>query len=348
MASAAAGTTSMIFCFFSTRLFDSDFRRPLIEALIAKGYQAWHIRIGRQNILTQPSEKSVEFVGIAGFFRLIRFIQTHSKIGCVVFVDTTGAFVPVRSLALRAALRGLWCFDIFDNLLYDLGGFRRLRRWLEISLLTWFSPIKIVLSRETLRLFPTAYHLENAAHTARVERAESSLNDLVCLFMIDRRFDFALVKEVATLAPALKIHLYGRLGTHDRITRGHFEELCASYPNVIYRGEYGSHEVDTILVPFGIGFTPYATNSALTEFINPDKYYLFLNSGMEVISTDIPQARRMSEFIHIAGSAMEVIQLAARIRAEPACRKNRLIPDFGWERRADDLVKIVRSHGGAA
>ena len=84
--------------------------------------------------------------------------------------------------------------------------------------------------------------------------------------------------------------------------------------------------------------------TVLTEFINPDKYYLYLNSGMEVISTDIPQARRMADFIHIARSAGEIVELVARIQSEPAYRKNKFLHDFSWERRADDLIKIIQSH----
>ena len=77
--------------------------------------------------------------------------------------------------------------------------------------------------------------------------------------MIDRRFDFTLVEELAALAPELKIFLYGRLGTEDQETKRRLEELCTSSPNVIYRGEYRFEDVDAILASFGIGFTPYTT-----------------------------------------------------------------------------------------
>ena len=140
------------------------------------------------------------------------------------------------------------------------------------------------------------------------------------------------------------MYLYGRVDTEDRETKLRFEELCTSSPNVIYRGEYRFEDVDAILASFGVGFTPYTTSSVLTEFINPDKYYLYLNSGMEVISTDIPQARRMADFIHIARSAGEIVELVARIQSEPAYRKNKFLHDFSWERRADDLIKIIQSH----
>ena len=335
----------MTFYFFSSRLFENDFRRPLIKSLVAKGHEVWHVRIGRQNVLTGPDEERTEFNGIFGFVGLIKRIRTSSKISGsrLVFVDTTGAFIPIRSLLLRTALRGLWCFDIFDNLLYDLRGLYRLKRWIEISLLAWLSPIKIVLSSETLRLFPGAYHLENAAHIRRVSRIESGFSGLVSLFTFDRRFDFRLVKEVAALAPELKIYLYGRLANKDKIIKLQLEELCASSPNVIYRGEYRFDDVEAILAPFGIAFAPYATSNSLTEFINPDKYYLYLNRGMEVISTDIPQARRMVDHIHIARSAGEVIEMAARVRSDPAYRKNKdLSRDFSWEKRADDLIRILQ------
>jgi hypothetical protein len=303
------------------------------------------VRIGRQNVLTGPDEERTEYNGLVGFVGLIKQIRPSSKISKsrLVLVDTTGAFLPIRSLLLRASLHGLWCFDIFDNLLYDLRGVCRVKRRIEISLLARFSPIKIVLSRETLRLFPSAYHLENAAHVGR-NRAENSFIDLVCLSMIDRRFDFRLVKELVTLAPELRMYLYGRLGTEDRETKLQFEELCTSSQNVIYRGGYRFEDVDAILASFGIGFTPYKTSNLLTEFINPDKYYLYLNSGMEVISTDIPQARLMADSVHIARSAGEIVELVARIRSEPGYRKNKFIHHFCWERRADDLIKIIQSH----
>lgn len=337
----------MTLYFFSSRLLENDFRRPLIEALIAKGHEVWHVRIGLLNVLTRPDNEREEFTGIVGFLRLIKCLHAYSKTckSTSIFVDTTGACVPIRSLLLRASLRGLWCFDIYDNLLYEFRGLYRLKQRLGISLLAWLSPIKIVLSRETLRLFPSAYHLENAAHTRRVSRVESNFSDLVMLFSIDNRFDFRLVGEVAALAPQLKIYLYGRVTTKDRTLKLRLEQLCASYPNVIYRGEYRFNDVDAILAPFGIGFMPYATNNLLTEFINPDKYYLFLNSGMEVISTDIPQARRMGDWIHIAHSAGEIIELAARMQSDSTYRKNKnFSQDFSWEQRADDLIEIIQSH----
>jgi hypothetical protein len=345
----AANTRKMpaAFCFISSRLFEHDFRAPLINALAKKGNEVWHVRIGRRNVLTKPNGQSVMFDGVYGFLKLVSWLNACCRelTPHIIFVDTTGAYVPTRSLILRLLLRGVWCFDIFDNLLYDSHGIYRLKRCVDITLLARLCRIKIVLSCETLRLFPNAFHLDNAADTTRVRRPPESFTNLLILFEIGWRFDFGLVQEVAALAPDLNIYLYGRVASGDATIKRELNDLCAKCPNVIYRGEYRPGDVDTILAAFGIAFAPYVTDNALTEFINPDKYYLFLNSGMEVISTDIPQALRMEKHIHIGRSASEIVALVARIKSDRAFRKN---IDFGtgfnWATRADDLLKLVQVH----
>lgn len=340
-------SNAMTFFFFSARFFENDFRRPLINALIARGHDVWHIRIGRSNVLTRPDEERTEYRSISGFFGLKNRLRAYSKTckSPVVCVETTGCCVPLRSTLLIASVRGLWCFDIFDNLLYDLRGLNRLKRRSAIALMAWLCPIKIVLSRELLRIMPSAYHLDNAVDDIRWnDSAERNFTNLMTLFSIDSRFDFDLVRELAALAPQRKIYLYGRVANDDQTTKQQLDELCAC-PNVIYRGEYAPEDVETILAPFGIGFAPYVTNSFMTEFINPDKYYLYLQSGMEVISTNIPQARLMAERIHIARSAGDIIELLIRIQAEASYRKNKNPGQtHNWDQRAEELIEIVRSH----
>src|SRR5262245_6944347 len=100
----------MKFIFVSVRHYEVDFRKYLIEGLRSAGYDVWHVRIGRCNRLTSM-ERSEELCGITGLLDLIRRLRIIGAKGNVVYVDSTGAITPVRSILFRMVLRaGTWCF----------------------------------------------------------------------------------------------------------------------------------------------------------------------------------------------------------------------------------------------
>ena len=336
----------MKFIFFSFSLYKSDFRKFLIEALRAAGHEAWHVRVGHRSKLTSI-EGSEEFSGIVGLLGMIRRLRIVGAEGKIVYVDSTGAFTPVRSVLFRLALRGgTWCFDIFDDLRYNYCGYRLFKARVSIKLLTYCSRILLVSSRESLRLFPSARHLDHAADVPWVNRGDRNFRDLVVLSSIDERFDFEFVREIARSSPSHRIIIHGYVCNcvNSEIIESRLVELCAQQANIIFNGKYELDEIPAILNPYAIGLAPYAVGSRLTEFINPEKYYSFLQSGLEVISTDIPQARRMGEWIHVVNSPAELIDVAMRIEQDRTFRKNTgLGPDYSWSRRARDLVDIVNA-----
>jgi hypothetical protein len=326
------------FYVFSVRAYELDFRQFLMESLRRKGHEVCHVHIGRSTkVMVDASARPIEFIGVSGFLALIRFLRERLKSSDnAVFIDSTGPYTPARSLLLRATLRpGLWCYDIFDNMSYDYRGLLRMRTRLAIPLLSRLSPVQLVLARETLRLFPKAVHLDNAAHTGRIERRNPNYRDMVLLSSIDERLDIAFVRRLAALAPDRNLYLYGRASSPQKL-----DTLCSERPNIVYRGEFTYDDIGEILRPFGVALAPYAVNK-LTEYINPDKYYYFLNSGMEVISTDIPQARRMRDRIHVARSPADVPAIIDRLRDDAAFRKNTAGPVLSWDQRATDLLDII-------
>ncbi|HEY4921664.1 MAG TPA: hypothetical protein VII40_16295 [Xanthobacteraceae bacterium] len=325
------------FFFLSVRTYEADFRQFLIQALRERGHDVWHVRIGRVTTVTSDGTPPTAFTGVAGFLALTRFLRSRAH-ACdlAVFVDSTGPYVPARSLALRASLGpALWCYDIFDNMTYDYRGLMRMRTQAATRLLGGLSPVQLALSAETLRLFPRAIHLDNAAHVGRIERRQANCRDLLLLSSIDARLDVNFTRRVAELAVDRRLVLYGRIESP-----AEFDRLCREQRNIVYRGEFRYADIATILRPFGIALAPYAMN-ALTEYINPDKFYYFLNSGMEVISTDIAQARRMRDRVHIATSPEDVLAIAERLQRDPAFRKNTAGPVLGWDQRAGDLLDVI-------
>ena len=332
----------MKFIFFSARLYKEDFHTPLFEALRAAGHEAWHVRIGRRNELTGV-EGSEEFCGIVGLLMMIRRLRNIGANGKIVYVDYVGAITPVRSILLQVSLRcGTWCFYIdFDSSLGERRGYKLCKVRISMKLLTYCSRILLVSSRETLRYFPSAKPLDYGADIPRVNREDRNFRDFVVLASIDERFDFEFVREIALLSPAHRIFIHGWVYQDNAIIGRRLAELCAQQTNIVYRGAYGFEDIPAILDPYAIGLAPYAV-CRRTEFINPLKYYTFLQGGLEVISTDIPQARRMREWIHVVNSPAEVIEVARRIEQDRTFRKNTgLGPDCSWSRRARDLIDIV-------
>ena len=72
-----------------------------------------------------------------------------------------------------------------------------------------------------------------------------------------------------------------RLGRRDVLRAGSLSLLGLSLPELLARTP--------------VMFAPYKMGSKLTRYIDPLRYYHCLNSGMEVVSTDIPQAHMLAE-----------------------------------------------------
>ena len=147
----------MNFLFLSSRPYPNDFRCFLVEALQRKGHETWHVSfMGPSNVLTRKRGDDQTYDGARGFIKLVKVLRHFSKQAPrVTYFDSTGVYTPLHSLLLRAVLpQGVWCFDIYDNLLYDYRGIRRLKAIVSLALLPRLSNIQITLSREALKLFP--------------------------------------------------------------------------------------------------------------------------------------------------------------------------------------------------
>jgi hypothetical protein len=344
----------MIICFFSSRPYNEDFRRFLAEAMNSHVDAVYHFFTGWRGVLTDDKNNGIEYFGFTGFIMaILRLYNLCKDKGDVVYFDTTGGNNFLKVIILRLVLpKGIWCFDIFDNLLYDLKGMRRVKLGMSVSLLARLSDIQLTLSVELLKLFPRAHCFGNAGHTIWIDRSNASWADLVILSSIDWRFDFDLVERVSSLLrPSERIHLYGKLTTpkdHKELEARLTELLCRR-PNIVYHGVFRMNDVDQILKPFAIGLTPYAIGSPLTRYINPDKYYLYLNAGMEVISTPIPQAMQMKDRIHVAESANCIVSIMRALQASRSFRRNAApSKEITWRFKAAELISLIKETSSAS
>jgi hypothetical protein len=101
-------------------------------------------------------------------------------------------------------------------------------------------------------------------------------------------------------------------------------------------------ELPPILERYRISIAPYRTGTDLTRYIDPLRFYHCLNAGLEVVSTDIPQARFMAKHIHVVSDVVTCAKTLATIHTGKLAKQPAYTP-VTWEQRADQLVEIIRA-----
>jgi len=116
--------------------------------------------------------------------------------------------------------------------------------------------------------------------------------------VIDERFDYKLLTELAERRPEWQFVLLGPIVKIDRA-------LLPTKPNVHYLGMKSYKELPTYFSNWDVAILPFALNES-TKFISPTKTPEYLSAGLPVVSTPIRDVIRMygsKEFVQIADTA---------------------------------------------
>jgi hypothetical protein len=272
-------------------------------------------------------------------FKYLRRITRHGRYVNVYFVSTN-LVLPFLVLFLEAICApGCWCFDMHDDLLYSMRGAARVRAYVtQLVLLRTFD--LIVHAAPTLQeLFPNSRHLGNASSMMPVHRSTLEYTRVLILASIDERMDFSLLDECASACPNVTFDIYGQVNS---AASPALQKLIESRPNIHHYGAYVLTDLVSILERYAVMLAPYRTGTRITRYIDPLRFYHALNSGMEIISTDIPQAQVFKSRLHIVCSAQEFACLLESLRRGEVSRKNSTgKPLVTWDQRAAKLIAIL-------
>jgi hypothetical protein len=97
-----------------------------------------------------------------------------------------------------------------------------------------------------------------------------------------------------------------------------------------------------LLSRYKVTLAPYRADTPLTRYIDPLRFYHCLNAGLEVVSTDIPQARFMADKVHIVSGVTSCAETLAAIKAGTLAKQPSYTP-ITWENRAVRLTEIMRT-----
>jgi hypothetical protein len=318
-----------------------DYVRLLASALQDRGVETYYIWLRRRPIVAGPTAAALP-KGMS-FLRFLMFLMSFDRRDAVnIYFNSTSTSFPWISLLIRLlAAPGVWCLDVYDNFLYDTRGLRRLRTVAAIKVLQWGSDLLVHAAPTLSELFPKSHHLGNASHIRPAVREKTDFDKVLIISNLDKRFDFELMESTARRCVGTDFHIYGQLIDSDVKTQ--LEQLRVHCKNVHYLGPYTTDELPRLLERYAITFAPYRVHE-FTRYIDPLRYYHCLNSGMELVTTGIPQARNFNEALHIIKSADEFAEVLEKLRSDPMARRNtpQRYSLQTWEMRVNRLFEILR------
>jgi hypothetical protein len=319
---------------------NTDFRLPLVDAL-RRHYETYYIWLRRHPIVSGPGPDDTPIqISLFGLLRFMRRVRRDDHTN--VYINSTNTYFPTTITCLRAlAAPGVWCFDMHDDLRYHNTGLKRWRESQVISLQRRMSHLTVHAAPTLQELFPDSIHLGNASNILPVRSTRSDRNDVLIIASFDERFDFDFVSELARVCPGLNFHLHGWTRPGNIATQTQIVALAARHANVFYHGGYTMADLPCILERYRISVAPYRMDTDLTRYIDPLRFYHCLNAGLEVVSTDIPQARFMAKHLHVVSDVTACADTLAAIQTGELAKQPAYTP-VTWEQRADRLVEIIR------
>jgi hypothetical protein len=335
---ARSTLTPFRFFIFSCRDPRSDFRVPLVRAL-RQDFETWYILLKRRPVVSGPRESDApREMSLIRFLAFMRAQKPNGKIH--IYFNSTNTAYPLMTGVLRLiCARGIWCLDMHDDLMYHHKGVRRLRDWIAIRILRLVSDVTIHAAPTLKELFADSQHLGNASEMTFLRRPRFRAGKVLILASVDDRFDFELVSRIARRCPNLEFDVYGQILP---FVRKPFQQLIAANSNIRHFGSYVVAELPTILARYSVTLAPYLTGARQTRYIDPLRFYHCLNSGMEVVTTNIPQAECLNHAVHIIDSDNDFAALftesgSLRVFKQPSYKP------INWAQRAHRLIEIVRS-----
>lgn len=327
------------------RDMETDFRLPLAEELQSLGHDVSYICLKRRPVVSDLSSPgTVRTLSILSFFHYLKR-EARKNPSIIVFNSTNLAF-PLFNFLLKKSCGGLWCLDMHDDLLYGSTGYSRIKAALSQRLLLRASDFTVHAAPALKELFPASFHLGNASSITPIARKTHDFERILILASLDARLDFSFLSATAQTHPNLTFHIYGQISQNDPTIAKHIETLISKHLNLIYHGSYINNDLPRILGDYSVTLAPYVTNTRLTRYLDPLRYYHCLNSGMEVISTDIPKARDFGDILHIVQTPEEFGSLITRLKNGSQMLRNSCSTALvhNWRNRALAFLDIIEAH----
>jgi hypothetical protein len=316
-----------------------------MRAAVRTGARALHVYVDKRLILSWDDAERVEF-GANSHYHEIRS-QITDMLGHDRIVGLTGlGAAPLRKGPLRLVnnlheLPGVcWLYDVYDDLTFNSAGRERVERLLADAFWRCRCERSIVLDPGLQEKYTGSYHLNNASHLAYLPSvAKVDTRNMVFIGSIDSRLDLRWLEALTTFD--VTVSIFGSI--HDTAPEigKQLDNLLHSRRNILFRGPYDNDQLDSILSGFQVGLLPYRVGHPMTEHVNPDKLYHYLNAGLDVLASPIPAARRLEPHLHLIAFDGDWAKVLHAVTQSPTRQQNWPREAFSWHDRWLELVKLT-------
>jgi glycosyltransferase involved in cell wall biosynthesis len=148
--------------------------------------------------------------------------------------------------------------------------------------------------------------------------------------------DLDLVRRLAVARPRWSFVLIGKCETSTAPLKG------LDNVHLLGRREYA--DLPAYCKGFDVALLPFVTN-ALTVAANPLKLREYLAAGLPVVATDIPETRRLQDWVDVATTDADFLLAIERVLASPRRGPQRAaslaMDRESWDEKVEELSRII-------
>lgn len=153
--------------------------------------------------------------------------------------------------------------------------------------------------------------------------------------------DFKLLRKLAETYPEYELHIIG----HTEVVEKNQDFISLKHmKNVKILGLVPYNRLPLYLKEFDVGIVPFIFDE-LIEAADPLKVYEYIAAGKPIVTTNLPELRRLKDYVYIAENNDEFIRFCKQAIENPKVTREELIREAfenTWENRVDQIEKEIQ------
>jgi len=163
--------------------------------------------------------------------------------------------------------------------------------------------------------------------------------------MVNEIVDVDLIELLCRAHPEWSVVIVGSLNSAHREFNASVARRWRDLPNLHYLGRQHPACLFDYVRAFDVCLMPFV-RCDYTDYVLPNKLFMYLASGKPVVSTDLPEVREYADVVSIARTASEFLSdveqaVSERGDQDAMERRTRVARQNSWSARGEMLATIL-------